>query len=120
MTDSIIASELTRYHGGLLAGDHVNFEVQQGEIFGYLGPNGAGKTTTIKMLTGLLRPIGGTAYIEGHDILHDLHQIKRVIGIVPEVSNVYDEQEEIADPERVVVLSSFGELLGLFLEAGDR
>jgi ABC-2 type transport system ATP-binding protein len=91
MTSAIIASELTRYHGDLLAVDHVSFEVQQGEIFGYLGPNGAGKTTTIKMLTGLLRPSEGTAYVRGHDILHDLHQIKRSIGIVPEVSNVYDE-----------------------------
>ena len=72
MKSAIIASELTRYHGDLLAVDHVNFEVQQGEIFGYLGPNGAGKTTTIKMLTGLLRPSEGTAYVPGHDILHDL------------------------------------------------
>jgi len=91
MTSAIIASELTRYHGDLLAVDHVSFEVQQGEIFGYLGPNGAGKTTTIKMLTGLLRPSEGTAYVRGHDILHDLRKIKRSIGIVPEVSNVYDE-----------------------------
>ena len=91
MKSAIIASELTRYHGDLLAVDHVNFEVQQGEIFGYLGPNGAGKTTTIKMLTGLLRPSEGTAYVQGHDILHDLRKIKRRIGIVPEVSNVYDE-----------------------------
>ena len=91
MTRAIIASELTRYYGDLLAVDHVSFEVQQGEIFGYLGPNGAGKTTTIKMLTGLLRPSEGTAYVRGHDILHDLRKIKRSIGIVPEVSNVYDE-----------------------------
>jgi ABC-2 type transport system ATP-binding protein len=91
MTSAIVASELTRYHGDLLAVDHVSFEVRQGEIFGYLGPNGAGKTTTIKMLTGLLRPSEGTAYIQGHDILHDLRKIKRSIGIVPEVSNVYDE-----------------------------
>ncbi|TET76067.1 MAG: ATP-binding cassette domain-containing protein [Dehalococcoidia bacterium] len=88
---TIVASELTRYYGDLLAVDHVNFEVQQGEIFGYLGPNGAGKTTTIKMLTGLLRPTKGTADVEGHDILHDLREVKRSIGIVPEVSNVYDE-----------------------------
>ena len=88
---AIVSSELTRYHGDLLAVDHVSFEVRPGEIFGYLGPNGAGKTTTIKMLTGLLRPTAGTATIDGHDVLHDLHQIKRRIGVVPEVSNIYDE-----------------------------
>jgi ABC-2 type transport system ATP-binding protein len=90
MTNAIIASELTRYHGNLLAVDHVSFNVQQGEVFGYLGPNGAGKTTTIKMLTGLLYPTEGTAQICGYDIHHDLYSIKQSIGIVPEVSNVYD------------------------------
>lgn len=91
MTSSIVASELVRYYGDLLAVDHVNFEVQQGEIFGYLGPNGAGKTTTIKILTGLLKPSEGTARVGGYDILRDIHEIKGLIGIVPEVSNVYDE-----------------------------
>lgn len=91
MSNAIVASELTRYHGDLLAVDHVSFEVQQGEIFGYLGPNGAGKTTTIKMLTGLLRPTGGTAQVNGYDISHDLYKVKRSIGVVPEVSNVYGE-----------------------------
>jgi ABC-2 type transport system ATP-binding protein len=91
MSNAIVASELTRHYNDLLAVDHVNFEVKRGEIFGYLGPNGAGKTTTIKMLTGLLRPTEGTARINGYDIRHDLHGTKRSIGVVPEVSNVYDE-----------------------------
>ena len=91
MIKAIVASELTRYHGDLLAVDHVNFEVQPGEIFGYLGPNGAGKTTTIRLLTGLLRPTQGTATVNGYDILHDSHGIKRSIGVVPENSNIYNE-----------------------------
>jgi ABC-2 type transport system ATP-binding protein len=91
MSNAITASELTRYHGDLLAVDHVSFEVQQGEIFGYLGTNGAGKTTTIKMLTGILRPTEGTAQVNGHDISRNLYQVKRSIGVVPEVSNVYGE-----------------------------
>jgi ABC-2 type transport system ATP-binding protein len=91
MTVAITASKLTRYHGDLLAVDHVDFEVQRGEIFGYLGPNGAGKTTTIKMLTGLLRPTEGTAQVNGYDISHDLYKVKRSIGVVPEISNVYGE-----------------------------
>ncbi len=91
MTQAIVASELTRYHGDLLAVDYVAFEVQPGEIFGYLGPNGAGKTTTIRMLTGLLRPTYGTATVNGYDILHDAHGVKRSIGVVPEYSNLYNE-----------------------------
>jgi ABC-2 type transport system ATP-binding protein len=91
VASAIAASKLTRYHGDLLAVDHVDLEVQRGEIFGYLGPNGAGKTTTIKMLTGLLRPTEGTAQVNGYDISHDLYKVKRSIGVVPEISNVYGE-----------------------------
>jgi ABC-2 type transport system ATP-binding protein len=53
--------ELTKRFGNLLAVDHINLHVKQGEIFGFLGPNGAGKTTTIKMLAGLLKPTSGRA-----------------------------------------------------------
>jgi ABC-2 type transport system ATP-binding protein len=90
-TNAITASQLTRTHGDLLAVDRVSFAVAQGEIFGYLGPNGAGKTTTIKMLTGLLRPTEGAAQVNGFSIARDLYRVKRSIGVVPEVSNVYDE-----------------------------
>jgi ABC-2 type transport system ATP-binding protein len=46
-------------HTALLAVDHIDFEIQRGELFGFLGPNGAGKTTTIRMLTSLSRPTSG-------------------------------------------------------------
>ena len=75
----------------VLAVDHIDFQVRQGEIFGFLGPNGAGKTTTIRMLTGLTRPSGGSARILGYDLLRDLSQIKKRTGVVPEASNLYDE-----------------------------
>ena len=91
MTQAITVSQLTRRFGDLVAVDQVSFEVQRGEIFGYLGPNGAGKTTTIKMLTGLLRPTGGTAYIEGRDICRDMRGIKGHIGVVPDACNLYGE-----------------------------
>ena len=55
MGSAIEALNLTKYYDDLLAVDHVNFQVEQGEIFGFLGPNGAGKTTTIRMLTGISR-----------------------------------------------------------------
>jgi ABC-type branched-subunit amino acid transport system ATPase component len=60
MGSAIEALNLTKYYDDLLAVDHVNFQVEQGEIFGFLGPNGAGKTTTIRMLTGQTRPTSGT------------------------------------------------------------
>ena len=69
--------------------DNINFEVKEGEIFGFLGPNGAGKTTTIRMLTGILKPTEGRINIFGKDIWNNPIQIKQIIGNVPEMANVY-------------------------------
>jgi len=68
MENAIEAINLTKYYGELLAVDHVNFEVKKSEIFGFLGPNGAGKTTTIRILTGILKPDGGSAIVSGYDV----------------------------------------------------
>lgn len=91
MTQAIEVENLTKYYGDLLAVDHVNFQVRQGEVFGFLGPNGAGKTTTIRMLAGLSQPTAGRARILGLDRARDLPRIKKRIGVVPEASNLYDE-----------------------------
>jgi ABC-2 type transport system ATP-binding protein len=87
----IRASNLTKYYGKNLAVDRVSFEVTKGEVFGFLGPNGAGKTTTIRMLTGLSKPADGKASILGLDIASQIAEIKKHTGVVPEVSNLYDE-----------------------------
>jgi len=71
--------------------DRINFSVNKGEIFGFLGPNGAGKTTTIRMLTGLSLPTGGTAIVEGYDVVKNPIEVKKRIGAVTEVSNLYQE-----------------------------
>jgi len=87
----IQASGLTKFYGQILAVDHINFEVEKGEIFGFLGPNGAGKTTTIRMLTGLSKPTGGEASVLGFDVSSEIVKAKRYIGVVPETLNLYDE-----------------------------
>jgi ABC-2 type transport system ATP-binding protein len=91
MTNAIEVENLTKYYGDLLAVDHVDFQVRQGEIFGFLGPNGAGKTTTQRMLTTLLEPTEGRIVIDGHDLARDAYPAKRRMGLVPEESNVYTE-----------------------------
>jgi len=60
----------------------LNLNVEKGEIFGLLGTNGAGKTTTIKMLSTLLYPSSGTAYISGYDIRRDDKEIRKIIGVI--------------------------------------
>ena len=73
---------LTKKFGDLVAVDHINIKIREGEIFGLLGPNGAGKTTTIHMLATILRPTEGTAVVAGYDIRKDPQKIRERIGIV--------------------------------------
>ncbi|MCK4245550.1 MAG: ATP-binding cassette domain-containing protein [Candidatus Omnitrophica bacterium] len=80
---------LTKFYEETLAVDHINFEVENGEIFGFLGPNGAGKTTTIRILAGILVPDKGEAKILGINVIKDPLAVKQIIGVVPEVCNVY-------------------------------
>ena len=87
----IQTSDLTKSYGDIRAVDHISFEVHKGEIFGFLGPNGAGKTSTIRMLTGLSQPTNGKASILGFDVSSEIVEVKRHIGVVPEISNLYDE-----------------------------
>jgi len=97
MTNAIEVSGLTKVYQTargnppLRAVDGIDFTVREGEVFGFLGPNGAGKTTTIRMLTGLTRPTSGHARVLGFDLASDVARIKKHIGVLPEMSNLYDE-----------------------------
>ena len=84
---AIEVEDLTKHYGQILAVDHVSFQVNQGEFFGFLGPNGAGKTTTIRMLTGIIKKNDGEAKVMG--FLAGSLAAKQVSGVVPELSNAY-------------------------------
>jgi ABC-2 type transport system ATP-binding protein len=88
-TPVIRTYDLTKRFKHLTAVDGVNFEVQQGEVFGFLGPNGAGKTTTIAMLLGLVRPTAGSAEVLGHDIRRGLSTALRRVGAIVETPAFY-------------------------------
>jgi len=87
---AIEAADLTRTFGDLVAVDHINFKVKEGELWGLLGPNGAGKTTTVRMLCGLLTPTDGTATVGGRDIQKEVGEIRKLIGFCPQEPTVYD------------------------------
>jgi ABC-2 type transport system ATP-binding protein len=93
---AIETRELRREFGDVVAVDGLDLEVDQGTFFGFLGPNGAGKSTTIKMLTGLLGPSEGSARILGHDVVADAVEAKKVMGVVPEKSALF---ERLTGPE---------------------
>ncbi len=75
----------------VIAVDDVTFDVKRGEIFGLLGPNGAGKSTLIRILTTLLRPSSGTAFVGPYEITKDPEQIRRIIGVCPQNSTLDTE-----------------------------
>src|SRR5262245_45280225 len=91
MTLAVQVRDLTRTFGAFTAVDHVTFQVEEGEIFGFLGPNGAGKTTTIKMLTGLLSPTSGEGRVAGFDIYKDSEEIKQRIGYMSQLFSLYGD-----------------------------
>ena len=79
---AIEAHGLTQRFGSFTAVDHVNFRIEQGEIFGFLGSNGCGKTTTMKMLTGLLPPTEGTALLFGRQVKGGDVESRRRVGFM--------------------------------------
>ncbi len=108
MSNNVIeVSELTKQFGELTAVNRVSFEVREGEIFGFLGPNGAGKTTTINMLTTVLRPNGGLAKVDGHDVLHEALEVRRAIGLVPQE---YTADEDLTGRENLLLVASLYEV----------
>ncbi len=69
--------------------DGLSLNIKEGEIFGLLGPNGAGKSTTINILSGILQPTSGSAFVGGFDITVDPDKVKRLIGVCPQHSAYY-------------------------------
>jgi ABC-2 type transport system ATP-binding protein len=82
--------QLVKQFGEVAAVNGVSFSIEKGIIFSLLGPNGAGKTTTISMLSGLIRPTSGEAFIAGHSITKEPIQVKKMIGVVPQEIALYD------------------------------
>jgi ABC-2 type transport system ATP-binding protein len=86
---AIEVTGLTRVFGANRALDGIDLRVREGIVFGFLGPNGAGKTTTLKILTGLIRPSGGTARIFGRNVADATGESRSELGFLPDVPAFY-------------------------------
>ena len=86
--ESIKTVDLTKTYADLTAVDKLNLHIAQGELFSLLGVNGAGKTTTIKMLSCLVKPTSGNAFVGGYSIADNELQVKRRIGVSPQETAV--------------------------------
>ena len=82
---------LAKYFNELCAVDHIDLEIQRGEIMGLLGPNGAGKTTILRMLTGFLRPTEGSIRVKEYTIDEHPLEIKKLLGYLPESAPLYHD-----------------------------
>ena len=91
MEEVVEARGLVKEFNGFRAVDGVSFSIRRGELFSLLGPNGAGKTTTIKMLSTLLAPTSGDAFVEGYSVTREPGKVRRVIGLVPQDLTADDE-----------------------------
>jgi ABC-2 type transport system ATP-binding protein len=89
--DAIRAENLTRSFGGLAAVDRLSFTVAEGEIFGLVGPDGAGKTTTMRLLTAILDPTGGDAWVMGRHTVRQAEAIKEDIGYMSQRFGLYPD-----------------------------
>lgn len=91
----VSAKNLVKKFGGFLAVDHLDFQIEEGECFGFLGPNGAGKTSTMKMIYCFSAVTEGDLEVMGRDVKKDAVSIKRELGVVP--------QEDSLDPDLSVI-----------------
>lgn len=82
---------LTKVFGDNVAVDNLNLEIRKGELFGLVGPDGAGKTTVMRLLSAILRPSSGDAWIAGHSIRSEEERIKEKIGYMSQRFGLYED-----------------------------
>lgn len=125
MATIIETHDLTKRYSRLTAVDNLTLSVEEGSIYGFVGPNGAGKTTTMRMLTTLLSPTSGEAWVAGHSVTKQPRYVRRVIGYMPDFFGVYDDMRvweyldffsacyHIPPAERTVLITDLLELVEL-------
>jgi len=92
----IVARNLSKSFGKVVAVDSINFRIPRGRVVGFLGPNGAGKTTTIRMIAGFLTPTAGTITVDGVEAASKPREVRRRIGYLPESTPLYPEMRVAA------------------------
>jgi ABC-2 type transport system ATP-binding protein len=122
---------LTKHYKNITAIDDLSLTVEEGAIYGFVGPNGAGKTTTMHILTTLLAPSEGEAWVAGHSVTNQAMDVRRVIGYMPDFFGVYDDMKvweyldffaacyDISEVERPPLVRDLLELVDLSHRADD-
>jgi ABC-2 type transport system ATP-binding protein len=106
---AIVAENLRKSFGDVVALDGVDFQVAEGTVFGLLGPNGAGKTTAVRVLATILRPDAGRALVLGHDVLREPDAVRRRIGLAGQNAAV---DPNLTGRENLRMIGLLGQLPG--------
>ena len=85
--------DLTHVYDSNMALDHLTLQIPEGAVFGFIGPNGAGKTTTMRILTTLLKPVSGRAWVGGIPVTKDPRGVRQIVGFMPDFFGVYDNMK---------------------------
>ncbi len=93
MSTIIEIQGLTKKYGDFTALNDLNLTIEEGTVFGFIGPNGAGKTTTMRILTTLLKPTSGKAWVAGHSVLTNHRDVRQAIGYMPDFFGVYEDMK---------------------------
>ena len=93
MATIIETKDLSKQYRNVHAVKDLNLAVEEGSIYGFVGPNGAGKTTTMHILTTLLAPSGGEAWVGGYSVTKQPREVRRLIGYMPDFFGVYDDMK---------------------------
>jgi len=132
MTAIIEIRNLRKSYGKLTAVSDLSLTVEQGAIFGFVGPNGAGKTSTMRILTTLMSPTSGEAFVAGSSVTKDPRGVRRAIGYMPDFFGVYDDMTvweyldffgacyEIPEVKRASINKDLLELVDLAHRRDDR
>jgi ABC-2 type transport system ATP-binding protein len=107
MSEGVVAEQLVKRFGTFTAVDHVDFTAREARVTGLLGPNGAGKTTCIRILTTLLHPDGGRAWVAGYDVVTQPQLVRSVIGLTGQYAAV---DEDLTGRENLVLIGRLGRM----------
>ena len=125
MAAIIETRNLVKRYGRIAAVDEVSLAVDEGAIYGFVGPNGAGKTSTMRILTTLLQPTSGEAWLAGHSVRRDPRSVRRAVGYMPDFFGVYDDMKvweyldffaacyEVPEAQRLGLIGDLLELVDL-------
>jgi len=90
MEPIITIDRLTKYYGDKQVLKYISLDIYPGQIIGYIGPNGAGKSTTVKILAGIIQDYEGKVTVAGKDLKENVMEVKKMIGYIPELAELYD------------------------------